>query len=83
MNDLTVLIIIAQFLLKEVMYDHLVKQKEEKLLEKYAETYFKLSETLKEAIQSSGMAKMNDKLIDVINCIEKNKIEICRTPAVS
>lgn len=83
MNDLTVLIIIAQFLLKEVMYDHLVKQKEERLLEKYAETFYRLNETLKDAIKVSKIETTSDKLNLLIHCIEKNKNEFCQSPAVS
>lgn len=68
MGDLTVLIIIAQFLLKEIMYDHLVKQKEEKLLEKYAQTFQVLNESLKEAIRYSDTQKMNEKLVEKMMC---------------
>lgn len=68
MNDLTVLIIIAQFLLKEIMYDHLVKQKEERLIEKYAQTFQVLNESLKEAIRCGDTQKMNEKLVEKMMC---------------
>lgn len=63
MGDLTVLIVIAQFLLKEIMYDHLVKQKEERLLEKYAQTFQVLNDSLKEAITCGVTQKTNEKIM--------------------
>lgn len=51
MTDLSTLIIIAQFLLKDILYDKFVKDKEMKLVEKYAQTYLLLNESLKEAIK--------------------------------
>lgn len=68
MGDLTVLIIIAQFLLKEIMYDHLVKQKEERLLDKYAQTYQILNDSLKEAIRYADAQRMNEKLVEKMMC---------------
>lgn len=72
MPDLSVLIIIAQFLLKDILYDKFVKDKEMKLVEKYAQTYLLLNESLKEAIKSvnNTCGKMSK---DQINKTEESK----------
>lgn len=57
MNGVETLIIITQFLLKDIAYEKLVKQKEEKLLEKYAEIFHRLNESLKEAINCNEKTK--------------------------